>query len=447
MREPISERVYRRAVRRDEAAERALPAAVRERVPANGMRQVLAQALQSAGDHSVNASTVLPWLLHALGAPGALVGLLVPVRESLSMLPQAMLTPLVLRVRHRKAIFVAGALVQAGAAGAIALVAAIGAGLAAGVAIVAALAVFALGRCLCSIASKDVQGRTIPKGERGQITGLATTAGGLAAITLGVAIRVLGGEDASAGLLAWVIAGGAALWVLAALLYSGIREPDGDPWDEGADASTAPAERPGWARDAWALLRQDPQLRRFVGVRSLLLVSALSPPFLVSLAAASGSGSLVGLGGFVLSAGLAALLGGRVAGRLADRSSRTLMSVGAGLAAAIVVAVVAIAALPGFDGASAWGSAVLVVAYFLLALTHTGVRVARKTYVVDMADGDRRTRQVAVANSAMGVVLLVVGAVSAALATLGPAWALLLLAALGATGVVAARRLPEVGRG
>lgn len=423
-----------------------MPVAVRRHVPRNGLRQVAAQGLQSAGDHAVNASTVLPWLLHALGAPGALVGLLVPVRESLSMLPQAMLTPFVLRARQRKAVFVAGALVQAGAAAAIALVAAIGAGLAAGIAILAALAIFALGRCLCSIASKDVQGRTIPKGERGQITGLATTAGGIAAVTLGVGIRVLGGEDASAGVLAWVVAGGAALWVLAALLYSRIREPEEDPWDDAPDASTGAADGHGWARDAWALLREDAQLRRFVGVRSLLLVSALSPPFLVSLAAEAGSGSLVGLGGFVLSAGLAALLGGRIAGRLADRSSRSLMSVGAGLAAAIVVVVVAIAALPGFDGGSPWGSALLVAAYFLLALTHTGVRVARKTYVVDMADGDRRTRSVAVANSAMGVVLLVVGAASAALATLGAMWALLLLAALGAIGVLAARRLPEVGR-
>lgn len=73
-------------------------------MPANGVRQVVAQALQSAGDHSVNASTVLPWALHALGAPGAVLGLLVPLRESLSMLPRVMLTPLELRARHRKAI-------------------------------------------------------------------------------------------------------------------------------------------------------------------------------------------------------------------------------------------------------------------------------------------------------------------------------------------------------
>lgn len=70
-----------------------------------------------------------------------------------------------------------------------AFIAALGSGLAAGVGILVALAIFALGRCLCSIASKDVQGRTIPKGERGQLNGISTTVAGIVAITLGLAIR------------------------------------------------------------------------------------------------------------------------------------------------------------------------------------------------------------------------------------------------------------------
>ena len=74
----------------------------------------------SSGDQIVNASTVLPWLFNALGVPVALTGLLVPIRESLSMLPQAFLTPLIVRVRFRKRVFISGALVQAASAGVIA---------------------------------------------------------------------------------------------------------------------------------------------------------------------------------------------------------------------------------------------------------------------------------------------------------------------------------------
>jgi hypothetical protein len=82
--------------------------------------------------------------------------------------------------------------------------------------------------------------------------------------------------------------------------------------------------------------------------------------------------------------------------------------------------------------------------YLLLALVHTGVRVARKTYVTDMAGGDGRTEYVAVANTATGALLLGAGVISSVLALLGPEAALVFLALLGAAGVVTARTLPEV---
>ena len=49
-------------------------------------------------------------------------------------------------------------------------------------------------------------------------------------------------------------------------------------------------------------------------VRSLLLVSALSPPLVVTLAVSSGTEGLAGLGSFIIASGLAALLGGGIFG-------------------------------------------------------------------------------------------------------------------------------------
>ncbi|WP_434081276.1 MFS transporter [Sanguibacter sp. Z1732] len=457
-----SDRLYSAVVTRDPEAEADLDDQVRADVPRNGIRLVGAHALQSSGDQTVNASTVLPWLFQAIGVPPALTGLLVPIRESGSMLPQAMLTPLVLRVRRRTLVFVTGALVQAVAVAAMALVAAIGSGLGAGVAILAALAVFSLGRSLTSMSSKDVQGRTLPKGQRGQINGLSTTAAGIVAITLGAALRILGGGELGAGQIAWLLGAGAVLWVLTALVYAGIREPYDKPDKEADDddatqaaashgqgATTEPGttRSPGWLVASVTLLREDKPFRHFVIVRSLLLVSALSPPFLVSLAMTSGAGELSGLGGFIIASGLSALLGGPVAGRLADRSSRNLMAAGAGIASALLIAIVVATLLPGFDGASGWGVALFVGSYFALTLIHTGVRVGRKTYLVDMAEGDQRTKYVAVSNSAMGIILLVAGALRSALSILGVHWALVFLAGLGALGVLAARRLPDVSAG
>ncbi len=443
-----AEKTYSRLVKRDPEVENELPEDVRADVPRNGLRLVGAHALQSSGDQSINASTVLPWLFHALGVPAALAGVLVPIRESGSMLPQAFLTPLVVRVRYRKWVFVTGALVQASAVAAMALTAAVGSGLPAGLVIVAALTVFSLGRCLGSISSKDVQGRTVPKGQRGQINGLATIAAGTVALTLGLGIRLFGGADLRPGQIAWLLAGGAACWVGVALVYAGIREPaDLEEPPAPTDDSEGAEEEGNWLTRSWALLRDDRDFRLFVTVRSLLLVSALSPPFVVTLAVSSGTEGLAGLGSFIIASGLAALLGGGIFGRWADRSSSNLMSVGAAAASGVIVTLVVVVTLPGFAQESAWADLLFVVSYFLLTLLHTGVRVGRKTYIVDMAEGDRRTKYVAVSNSAMGVILLLVGGISSLLAAFSVESALLFLAAMGVVGVFAARKLPDVSHG
>ena len=445
-----TQRLHARLIKRDLDAEAELPDDVQRNVPGNTLRLVGANALQSSGDQMVNASTVLPWLFHAIGVPAALTGALVPIRESGSMLPQAFLTPLVIKVRQRKLVTLVGALVQALSVAVMAVTAAIGSGLAAGLTIIVALAVFSLGRCLTSIASKDVQARTVPKGERGQINGLATTASGLVAITLGLAVRALG-EGLDAQTLAAILGIGSVLWVLVALVWWSVHEPVDAPSrrslsdllrDRGEGEGGE--EQDNWFAQTLTLLREDATFRSFVTVRSFLLVSSLSPPFIVTLAVQAGAPALTGLGGFIIASGLAALLGGRIFGRMADRSSKRLMTTGAALASLVLLVLVLLDTFLDLDGDSLATYAIFVAAYFLVTMLHTGVRVGRKTYVVDMAEGDQRTTYVAVSNSAMGVVLLLVGAISSAIAGFGVIWALLFLAGLGVLGVVTSRRLPEV---
>ncbi|MDO5731420.1 MFS transporter [Corynebacterium sphenisci] len=406
---------------------------IRRAVPANTRRLIAAQGLQSAGDQVVDAKTVLPWLLNALGAPGFMLGLLVPIRESGSMLPQAALTPWVRAQPRRKRVWLIGALTQAAMAALIAVAAAAATGAAAGALVLLGLAGFSLGRSLCSIGSKDIQGRVIPKGRRGRVSGVSTMVGGIAAITVGAAVRILGGSDRLGETdLEWLIGAAALAWVAGAAVFARIAEPAAEAEDPGAG--------PGWVRESLDLLREDRPFRRFVVVRALLLVSALAPAFLVTLAARGGAG-LGGLGTFLIASGAASIIGGRISGRFSDRSSRRAMILGAAAASAVILAALALARLA--PGAAGWA---LPVTYFLLALTHTEIRVARKTYVVDMATGDRRTSYVAVGNTAMGVILLFTGVISGALAHIGVEWALLLLAGMGLAGVAAARALPEVSR-
>ena len=425
------ERVFARLVDDEGHGDDGLPEEVRDQVPGNAGKQVLAQSLQKVGDLIVDPKTVLSWLLASVGAPAGMVGLLVPIREAGSMLPQAALVPYVRRLAMRKWVWVTGGVLQAVAAVAMALATAGLRGLVAGVAILAALAVLAVARSLSSIASKDVLGRTVPKGTRGRVNGWATIGGGLAAITVGLAMRGLGGQQTSAGTFAWLLVGGAVAWLLAVVVYARVVEA---PNTRGHGA---PARAAG---GAMRLLRDDATFRRFVTARALLLVSALTPPFIVTLATASGADTgLQGLGPFVISSGIAALVGGQLWGRMADRSSRRAMMLAAGAASAIVVTFLLLRRVEGVAEME-W---LYAATYLLLALAHHGARIGRKTYVVDIAEGDRRTEYVAVSNTAMGVLLLATGTITAGVATFGVEAALALLAALGVTGVLVSRSLPE----
>ncbi len=396
----------------------------------NARRFVVSFGLRSIGDQLLAAKTVLPWLLTATGAAPWIIGLLVPVREAGSMLPQLLLEPWLSRQRRRTWIWVAGILGHSIAAVAMAAFAVFTEANVAGLGILAALAVLALTRALSSLSGKDIQGRTISKGRRGRVTGRAAAAGGLAALTVGVGIRLLGGTSLPTWALAALLLVATVVYLASAMVFSRMEEPAATPETGGT------VDR--WHED-FTLLRHDQNFRRFVVVRSLLLVSALAPAFLVSLAAQT-SVALDGLGPFLVATGLASLLGGRIFGRFADRNARAALTIGATGASLTIVATIALTLLVP-AAALTW---LLPLAFFILSLLHTMVRIARKTYVIDMAEDGMRTRYIAVSNTAMGVILLLVGGISAVLAMLGNLVALGFLAALGVLGALMSRLLPNV---
>lgn len=423
-----SRRLYRLLVDEDERLGEDLPGSLADEVPGNAARLVGALSLQKVGDVAVDPRTVLAWLLSGLGAASWMLGLLVPLRESGALLPQVALGAWARQQRHRRWIWVAGALGQAGAVAVMVGFAALARGDVAGLGILAALALFALSRALSSLAYSDVLGRTVPRGARGRITGAATLVSGVVAVAAGAALRLMGGEEESIRTLALVLAAGSGAWVAAAALFAGVREAPADCYPN--------PDRPF---PGFTLLRDDVPFRRFVLARTLLLVSALSPPFVVGLAAREGGVGLQGLGPFIVSGGVSALVGGALWGRLADRSSRGTMMAAAGAASGVLLLFLAALRVEGAAGFALLYPAV----HLLLALAHTGARIGRKTYLVDLAAGTDRTDRVAVANTTMGVLLLVTGGISAVLSGLGAEAALLFLALLGVAGVLVSRSLPE----
>ncbi|WP_018297497.1 MFS transporter [Corynebacterium lubricantis] len=396
----------------------------------NARRFIWANGLQGLGDQIVAPKTVLPWLFGAAGVPGFFTAMLVPIRESLSMLPQAAMTPWVTTQPSRKKVWIIGSLGQFIAAALIALVALFLNGWALGITVVVLLGVLSLFRSLCSIASKDVQGRTISKGRRGLITGRATALAGAIALVVGLGLSFVQGDLPRWGLVA-LLGGGALTWALAAIVFQGIHEPE-------SEVDPQPVKE-GWWKDTWELFTGDQQFRRFVIVRSLMLVTALSTTFIVTLSQEIGQ-DISNLGIFMVASGLASLLGGRISGIFSDLSSKNTMAVCSG-AASVVIILLVVSAEFASGAVNAW---VLPLGFFLVTLAHTGVRVARKTYLVDMAEGDLRTRYTGAANTLMGVILIIVGAISGVIAQFGSQAALLFLAIIGFVGVFMAASMRDV---
>jgi len=405
-------------------------------VPENFFRQLGSSVLTKLGDAIVNPKTVLAWLVPILQAPEFVLSLLVPIRESGSLLPQLVIAQRVRRMKTRKWAWVAGAVGQGISVLGIAAVAAWLTGWAAGLLLLALLVVFSLSRGLCSVAVKDVMGKTISKTRRGRLGGLASTTSGLLVIALGVGMSCLDATS-GAGVLALLLLAAGLLWFAATALYAAIIEHPGETSGGGNAWETAVEQI--------ALLRTDATFRRFVLVRTLFIATALTSPFIVLLSQQRlGDQGLAVLGAFVLASGIGESISATVWGIQADRSSRRVMLI-AGAAAAVIGLAVAF---------SEWGDIALADTiwfytslYFLLVVAHSGMRLGRKTYLVDMAGGNKRTDYVAVSNTVIGVALLAAGLISAGLAWISVPFAVFVLALMALWGTLLCLRLPEVEEG
>lgn len=430
--EPIGETVYGYLADEEDArsCDDIDESACRE-TPLSFFLILLSSLLTKLGDELSSPKTTLAWAATVVGAPAFVIGYLVPLRESGSMVPQLFIGAYVRRMAVRKWAWVTGSLVQFLAVCGMGMVVLTLQGAAAGWALLGLVALFALARGFCSVAAKDVMGKTIPKSRRGRLTGWSASLAGLIAIGVGVTLMLPDAGNGPTVLLGMLLTLAGCLWLLAAFFYSMIPEQPGE---------TGGARSAVEAFGQLGLLVTDRAFRRFVLTRALLMCSALSAPFYVALAQqASGSPAWL-LGGFVLAGGLANLVSGPLWGHYADRSSRAVMIMAALVTSGIgLITAAAAVTVPGLIS-SAW---FLPLAFFVLSAAHSGVRVGRKTYVVNLAGGNRRTDYVAISNSVIGVLLLLVGSIGLLVPLIGYPGVIALLALMGLAGALFGATLPE----
>lgn len=399
-------------------------ASVRDREARNGVRHMVSLSLTKVADGLIDPKLVLSWLAGSLGAPAALTGLLVPIRESGALLPQILFAGRVEAMKHRKWAWVLGSAGQGIAALAIVVIALTMEGLAAGLALCGALAVLAVSRAACSVSYKDILGKTVQKTRRGAVTGVAGSTASIAVLIF--AGLLLSGvlRDVTPVIVAIALA--SVLWIVAAMLFSGLEEQASEEVESTMFDLTP--------------LKEDSQFRLFIAVRGLLTVTALAPPYFVLLGGEQSA--LQGLGALLLASAAAAFAGSYVWGRLSDKSSRKVLFL-SGLLAAGFATLAVLAELSGW-AQTVW---VIPVILFFFMLSYQGVRSARSVYLVDMAPEDARSSYAALANTAIGVLLLVTGAFGGLLALAGPVAALIAFVVLSLAGGMLALRLDEVETG
>jgi MFS family permease len=406
---------------------------VRDPDSRNFLLILTAQFTTKLGDALANPKTVLAWIMAAVEAPVGVTGMLVPIRESGSLIPQALVAGWISRRPIRKWIWVSGSLVQAACVAGMGVAALALEGLAAGVTIVALLALFSVARSFCSVAAKDVLGKTVPKHRRGRLNGFSVGAAGLVSILVGLALQLPLAQSGSVHIFGGLLISAGSLWILGALIYSRIGEQPGPTRNEHAGGAEV--------SQRLRLLVTDRSFRRFVVARALLLCTALSTPYYVLLAREriGGESSLLGL--FIVAGGLASLIAAPVWGQFADRSSRLVMSAAAAISGLTGISVFGVVAfLPELAAHAAF----LPGAFFVASIAHDGVRVGRKTYLVDLADGNRRTDYVAASNTVIGVILLLAGLAGALSVIVTVAGVVLLLSLAGLIGAWLSARLREV---
>jgi hypothetical protein len=402
-------------------------------VPINFFTLIISNIFTKLGDALSSPKTVVAWLMSFVHAPIFLIGFLVPVRESFSMLPQLFIASYIRRLPKRKWIWVLGSILQCLSILSMGVVVIMFSGVLAGWLIIILLLIFSLSRGLASISSKDVLGKTIPKTRRGILSGLSVSISGLLTLGVGFYLLTKSNEDMSPKFYGGLLIGVGLLWLLAALIYATIKEFSGETGGGGNAIREA--------IKSLKILKTDKAFRHFIITRALLLCSALSAPYYVVLAQEQLGNEAFLLGLFIIGNGLAASLSAVVWGRMADKSSKRVLIYAATLAASLGVIVYISANYLTLGSIKVWS---YPIAFFVLGIAHSGVRLGRKTYIVDMAGGNKRTDYVAVSNSVIGLILLFTGLFGSLSPYISSDGIILLLSFFGFSGALLGTRLPDV---
>ncbi|REL33457.1 MFS transporter [Rhodohalobacter sp. SW132] len=430
----LSQNVYEFITEDDDNACAAIPDSACKEAPGNFFLNAFNGTCTKLAEQIASPGLVLPWLLSAIGAPASFSGFLVPISRGGSLLPQLAISGRIREYRRRKWFWVGAGVTQAAALLLMALMAVTLSGVWGGVVILLLLALFSMASGVGSVSFKDVLAKTIPKGKRGTLLSIRATAGGILSLGAGYWVYHYIGDGEDVGLYAILLVAAGVLWFVAALFFFMIKE------EPGATGGSRTALKE--ATEGWGLLKEQPQFLKFIIARSLLLSVMLVIPFYSIFARDITGTEVSSLGLFVIANSLAMVLSSYFWGRFADRSSKHVMAAGGFVG--VIGAAVALGFLfvPGD-----WQTPILFSSVFLIAgFAHAGIRMGRKTYLVDAAPEKDRPLYVAVSNTLVGFITVLSAIIGFGADIFGVEWLIALFGMLMIAGIVVSLSLPQADK-
>ncbi len=389
----LNDRIYE-AITDDSGEERScenIPDEACDVVPGSYLRNTISGVFSKLAEQLASPGLILPWLLSATGASSFFAGALVPIKDAGSLLPQLAVSAKIRARSVRKTIWTLSAVIQGISLLLMGVAVYLTEGNTLGWIVLGTLTAFSLASGVASVAFKDVLGKTIPKGKRGQLLALRSTLGGILTTAGGfVLYRYVEGTNNTITYVV-LIGSAAVLWFASALTFYSISEKPG-----ATEGGRSPIKE---LKQGMALLKHSPNLQRFILARALLMAIPFSQPFLVLFGKDIVGSGLDNLGVMVIAAGIAGIVSSPFWGRFADYSSRKLMIVIGLFGSVLLAAAIAFPKLPETIQTTYLFAGIIV----LQVMAHGGARLSRKTYLVDMAPAKERPLYVALSNTLIGV--------------------------------------------
>lgn len=385
--------------------------------------------LSKLTDILLSAKTTLPTLMNAIGAPGWMIGLLVPIRESGSLLPQALFSAWLSRRENRRTYWVTSMAIQTACIVTLIYVPllvlssldfvnnAVVGGL-----VLVSLLVLSLARAMTSLTMKDIQGVHIAKGMRGNLVGIASTAAGVLSL-LFASLSFLSTDMSEHILMIIGVVCVASMLLCIATLVSLKTKVKLKDEESNSDLTKHNLDnKDAFSGPSTAIIRQylntfTGELGRFILVRAMFVHTALIAPFYIVWATnLLPQNRILTLSSFIIAQAGATVLSSYIWGALSDRNAKWSMQIGASI---VFLLSVVIAGLNGLDVASSLHPLWFITFYFLISVGYEGARAGRKIYALDIKDGGERTEFIGKANTAIGIVIVLLGSFYSALAMTG----------------------------